>query len=117
MKTKVFNEFESSLTSLNELPTPALVINGSTVQRNIQRLASYAAHHQLAIRPHTKTHKSKFLAEKQIQAGAIGLAIAKVGEAEQMQVAANDLLMAYPAVDSVRCRRLAELARTRIMRV
>src|SRR5207249_1309135 len=87
------------------------------VQRNIQRLAGYATQHRLTIRPHTKTHKSKYIAEKQIQAGAIGLTIAKVGEAEQMQAASDDLLMAYPAVDSARCRRLAELARTQTMRV
>src|SRR5258705_259255 len=117
MKTEVFKNPEISVASLCELPTPALVIDGAVVQRNIQRLAGYAAQHHLAIRPHTKTHKSKFIAGLQIQAGAIGLTIAKVGEAEQMQAASNDLLMAYPAVDSARCRRLAELARTRTMRV
>ncbi|MDB6121852.1 MAG: D-threonine aldolase [Pedosphaera sp.] len=117
MKIEVLKDSKSSTASLRELPTPAVMIDGAVVQRNIQRLASYAAQHRLAIRPHTKTHKSKFVAGLQIQAGAIGLTTAKVGEAEQMQVTSNDLLMAYPAVDSARCERLAELARTRTMRV
>jgi D-serine deaminase-like pyridoxal phosphate-dependent protein len=117
MKANIFKDSESSVASLHELPTPALVIDGAIVQRNIQRLAGYAAQHRLRVRPHTKTHKSKFIAEQQIQAGATGLTIAKVGEAEQMQGAADDLLMAYPAVDPARCRRLAELARTKTVRV
>lgn len=52
-----------------------------------------------------------------MRAGAIGLTIAKATEAEQMQSASEDLLMAYPAVDRFRCKRLAELARTRTIRV
>jgi D-serine deaminase-like pyridoxal phosphate-dependent protein len=108
---------DHSISSVCELPTPALVIDGFVARRNIQRLADYAAKHRLGVRPHTKTHKNKFIAGLQIEAGAIGLTIAKVGEAEQLQEAANDLLMAYPAVDSTRCHRLAELARTRTVRV
>jgi D-serine deaminase-like pyridoxal phosphate-dependent protein len=103
--------------SVDELPTPSLVLDGPTVRRNIDRLASYAKEHGLRIRPHTKTHKSRFIAGLQMTAGAIGLTVAKAGEAEQMAEAADDLLMAYPAVDPARCRRLAALARSRTVRV
>lgn len=105
------------VSSIDELPTPSLVIDGVIARRNIERLATYAAQHRLGIRPHTKTHKSRFIAEMQIEAGAIGLTVAKVGEAEQMQLVANDLLMAYPAVDSFRTHRLAELAKKKTVRV
>lgn len=101
----------------DQLPTPALVIDGAVVHRNINRLASYAAQHRLGIRPHTKTHKSRKLARLQLEAGAVGLTVAKAGEAEQMMQASDDLLMAYPAVDPARCQRLAEIARTKTMRV
>ncbi|MBA4146792.1 MAG: alanine racemase [Verrucomicrobia bacterium] len=103
--------------NLAELPTPALVLDAAIVRRNIQRLATYASQHNLGIRPHTKTHKSRFIAGLQIEAGAIGLTVAKVGEAEQLQAVAEDLLMAYPAVDLARCKGLAELAHSRTMRV
>jgi len=92
--------------------TPALVIDLSKVERNIAQLAEYAREYGIDVRPHTKTHKSLKLAMRQIRAGAVGLTAAKVGEAEVMSAASRDLLVAFPAVDAYRCRRLAELART-----
>jgi D-serine deaminase-like pyridoxal phosphate-dependent protein len=92
--------------------TPALVIDLPIVQSNIDRLAAYAREHRIGLRPHTKTHKSIEMARRQIAAGAIGLTAAKVGEAELMAQAADDLLVAYPVVDEFRCRHLAQLAQT-----
>jgi D-serine deaminase-like pyridoxal phosphate-dependent protein len=106
-----------SIASLEELPTPALVIDAGIAQKNIRRLADYCAAHRIKLRPHTKTHKNRVVAKLQIEAGAIGLTVAKVGEAEQLQTETNDLLMAYPAVDRARCERLAELAKTKTIRV
>ncbi|MBM3955399.1 MAG: hypothetical protein FJ309_12410 [Planctomycetes bacterium] len=97
---------------LATLPTPALVIDGAVARRNIDRLAAYCRGHGIALRPHTKTHKSRFVAGLQLAAGAIGLTVAKVGEAEVMATAGapTDILMAYPAVDPARTARLARLA-------
>ena len=103
--------------SSTPLTTPALVLDAAIVRRNVRRLADYAAKHHLRIRPHTKTHKSRWLARMQLDAGAGGLTIAKVGEAEVMIDVADDLLLAYPAVDPVRCSRLAELAKSATIRV
>jgi len=105
------------ISDLDQLPTPALVIDGAVARRNIRRLANYAAQHRLGVRPHAKTHKNLFIAGLQMEAGAIGLTVAKVGEAEALQSAANDLLMAYPAVDPARGKRLAQLARPHTVRV
>jgi D-serine deaminase-like pyridoxal phosphate-dependent protein len=91
--------------------TPALVIDLPKVERNLARLAEYASGHGIAVRPHTKTHKSLKIATRQMRAGATGLTAAKVGEAEVMAAASRDVLVAYPTVDAHRCRRLAELAR------
>jgi D-serine deaminase-like pyridoxal phosphate-dependent protein len=43
---------------LPDLPTPAILIDGPTVRRNVERMAAYAREHGLGLRPHTKTHKS-----------------------------------------------------------
>jgi D-serine deaminase-like pyridoxal phosphate-dependent protein len=91
--------------------TPSLVIDLATVERNVAWLADYAGGSGLGVRPHTKTHKSLAMASLQIRAGAAGLTVAKVGEAEVMASASSDLLVAYPAVDGYRCRHLADLAR------
>jgi D-serine deaminase-like pyridoxal phosphate-dependent protein len=99
------------------LNTPSLVIDGAIVRRNLKRMADYCAAHQLQLRPHTKTHKSIRLGRMQIESGAMGLTVAKVGEAQVMSQASSDVLMAYPAVDSWRCIALAELAKTKTVRV
>lgn len=100
----------ASETSQEVESTPSLVIDVAKVDRHIARLANYARDRGIKLRPHTKTHKSLEIASRQIHAGAIGLSVAKVGEAEVMSAASRDLLIAYPAVDAYRCRRLAVLA-------
>src|SRR5687767_3238345 len=98
------------------IPTPALILHASIVQRNIDKLASYAKGANLGIRPHTKTHKLSRLARLQIAAGAIGLTAAKVSEAEVISQSQDDILVAYPPVGAFRAERLANLARDRTVR-
>lgn len=100
-------------------PTPALVIDLPTVKRNIKKLADYGRQHNIAIRPHTKTHKSIRMAKLQLEAGAIGLTMAKVGEAITMSEAGKnlDLFVAYPVIDPWRREHLAQLAKHHTVRV
>lgn len=97
--------------------TPALIIDGTTVVKNLNRMADYADSHDLDLRPHTKTHKSLQLADLQLGAGAVGLTVAKVGEAEVMSEVCQDVLVAYPAIDPARTARLAHLAKHITLRV
>jgi D-serine deaminase-like pyridoxal phosphate-dependent protein len=100
-----------------DLPTPAILIDGHIVRRNIEKMARYAKRHNLRLRPHTKTHKSTMVAQMQLEQGAAGLTVAKAGEAEVMAEVAEDLLVAYPVADARRCAALAALARKRTVRV
>jgi D-serine deaminase-like pyridoxal phosphate-dependent protein len=102
---------------MTTLPTPSLVIDLPTVKRNLARLADYATQHNLAIRPHTKTHKSIRMAKLQMEAGAVGLTAAKVGEAVTMAQASRNLFVAYPALDPWRREHLAALAKNADVRV
>jgi D-serine deaminase-like pyridoxal phosphate-dependent protein len=97
---------------VNDLDTPALVIDLDIMERNLRRMAEYTEEHGLRLRPHTKTHKIPALARKQLDLGAAGLTIAKVGEAEVM-LGANppDLLLAYPIIGRRKLDRLTEVAR------
>lgn len=97
--------------------TPSLVIDLPTVRRNISKLHDYVGQHPFAIRPHTKTHKSRLFARMQLEAGAQGLTVAKVGEAEVMARENNDILIAYPAIDLHRRERIARLAQGSFVRV
>src|ERR1700676_1882713 len=98
--------------SVADLDTPALVIDLDIMERNLRRMAEYTEQHGLRLRPHTKTHKIPALARRQIELGAAGLTIAKVGEAEVM-LGANppDLLLAYPIIGRRKLDRLMGVAR------
>lgn len=98
--------------TVQDLDTPALIVDLDIMERNLRRVADYCARHRLRLRPHTKTHKSPLLARRQLALGAAGLTVAKVGEAEVMLGAAvPDLLVAFPVIGEPKLRRLAEVAR------
>src|SRR4051794_15017473 len=102
---------------LDTIPTPAVIIDLAVAQRNIARLAAYGREHSLGIRPHTKTHKSVRIARLQTAAGAVGLTVAKAGEADVMAEATDDLFIAYPTLDAFRAARVAQLAKRLTVRV
>lgn len=94
------------------LATPALRVDLARVDRNLARVAGYAAEHGLAWRPHVKTHKSPEIARRQVAAGAVGVACATVRELEVMASITDDLLLAYPPVGPGRVEALVAQART-----
>src|SRR5262249_11811762 len=68
--------------------------------------------HGLRLRPHTKTHKSPLVGRWQLDSGACGLTVAKVGEAAVMLGAQTpDLLVAYPVIGRTKLERLTEIAK------
>ena len=95
-----------------DLETPALLIDLDIMERNLCRVAAYAREHNLRLRPHTKTHKIPALGKRQLELGAAGLTVAKVGEAEVMlRSGTPDLLVAYPVIGERKLKRLMEVAR------
>ena len=100
----------------DELSTPALTIDLDALERNLDRMASSCRRQGVGLRPHTKTHKTPEVARRQLEHGAVGLTVAKVGEAEVMAAAGlDDILIAYPILGTDKLRRLVALARTRRM--
>jgi D-serine deaminase-like pyridoxal phosphate-dependent protein len=97
---------------ISELDTPALVIDLDIMERNLRRVADYCKAHELRLRPHTKTHKLPAVGRRQLDSGAVGLTVAKVGEAEVM-LGANtpDLLVAYPVMGRSKLERLMQVAK------
>lgn len=97
---------------IEELETPAVVVDLDVLERNISTLAEYSRSHGLRLRPHTKTHKIPEIAAMQVAAGCRGLTVAKVGEAEVMSASGlDDILVHYPVLGSAKLLRLAKLAR------
>ncbi len=94
-----------------ELDTPALLVDLDIFERNLRRVADYANAHNLRLRPHTKTHKSPQVAARQLELGAAGLTVAKVGEAEVLMqhLPPVDLLVAFPIFGEPKVDRLKRL--------
>jgi D-serine deaminase-like pyridoxal phosphate-dependent protein len=70
--------------ALADIPTPALLIDADVLESNISKLATHARDRGLGVRPHAKTHRCPEIARRQVAAGALGVACAKLGEAEVM---------------------------------
>lgn len=92
--------------------TPYLAVDRDVLDRNVAAMAASARARGLALRPHAKTHKCVEIARRQLDAGAAGLTVATVGEAEVFAGAGcTDLFVAYPLwVDPARGARVRELA-------
>jgi D-serine deaminase-like pyridoxal phosphate-dependent protein len=92
-----------------ELTTPIPVVDLDRLDRNLTRMANYAAAHRLGLRPHIKTHKAPAVGKQQVARGAIGLTVATLKEAEVMSEVTGNLLLAYPPVGSAKLKRLMSL--------
>jgi D-serine deaminase-like pyridoxal phosphate-dependent protein len=80
------------------------------MEKNLQEMAHVAADAGVALRPHVKTHKSPSLALRQLEYGAQGITVAKIGEADVMADAGiKDIRIAYPIVGTEKLARLAKL--------
>jgi D-serine deaminase-like pyridoxal phosphate-dependent protein len=94
------------------LATPALVIDPEVLDRNIARMAEASRVQGFALRPHAKSHKCAQIADRQLRAGARGLSVATISEAEAFaRAGVDDLFIAYPVwLDAGKARRLRRLA-------
>ncbi len=96
---------------IQELETPAIVVDLDAMENNIHSMAAYCQSHGFGLRPHTKTHKIPAIAQMQVEAGSHGITVAKTGEAEVMSKAGlDDILVHYPVFGDSKLDRLAALA-------
>jgi D-serine deaminase-like pyridoxal phosphate-dependent protein len=104
------------MVSLADVPTPALVIDRTVLERNIAAMAERAAGAGLELWPHLKTHKSADVLRLQLAAGAAGVTVATPREAElAVRAGAPAVLVAHPPLAEDRLIRLSALAgRTRL---
>jgi 3-hydroxy-D-aspartate aldolase len=96
----------------DEIPTPALLLDLDRFERNLARMAAHVRGAGKHLRPHAKTHRCPEIARRQIAAGALGVACAKLGEAEVMAAAGiRGLLLTTEVVTPAKIARLLALAR------
>lgn len=95
---------------LQELQTPALVIDLDIFEANLDRMQSYLDNAGMELRPHTKMHKCPIIARQQIERGAVGVCTAKLAEAEVMCAAGiDDILITSPLASMDKLERFIKL--------
>lgn len=98
---------------IEDLETPAVVIDLDKVEANLARAQAFADARGLALRPHVKTHKLPRFARRQVELGAVGITCQKLGEAEVMSEGGlQDILISYNILGAPKLDRLRRL-RTR----
>lgn len=95
---------------LNIHDTPTVMIDLETAERNCRKMAASLAASGIAWRPHIKTHKSVFLAKKELEWGAVGVTCSSVGEAAAMaRGGIEDIFIAYPIIGEAKLARLLDI--------
>ncbi len=93
-----------------DLPTPSLLVDRARLDANLAAAQARAEREGVALRPHVKTHKSPDLARRQVEAGAVGLTVATVAEAEAFAAAGfRDLTIAREVIGAGALGRVADL--------
>lgn len=103
---------------IKDVDTPAVLIDLGKVEANLRRTQDYADRHGVKLRPHIKTHKLPRFARRQIELGAIGITVQKLGEAEVMADAGiDDIFLPYNILGEAKLARLRALAERVTIRV
>lgn len=97
---------------VEDVDTPALILERAPFERNLQRMANFARDQKIRLRPHAKMHKTPAVALRQIALGAVGVCCQKTSEAEVLVAhGVKDVLVSNQVVGSTKLARLAGLAR------
>ena len=95
---------------ITEIDTPSIIVDLNIAEENIKKMQSFANDNSVSMRPHSKTNKSPYWAKKQIEAGAIGICCAKLGEAEMMAAGGvKEILIPNQIVTPEKIKRLVEV--------
>tara|TARA_Y100001936_G_scaffold253516_1_gene318649 strand:+ start:6736 stop:7827 length:1092 start_codon:yes stop_codon:yes gene_type:complete len=96
---------------LEQLDTPVLVVDEDAFLRNMKRMQEIAAGAGIAYRPHAKAHKSPEITKMQLDAGAVGVCCAKLGEAEVLASHdIKDILITTPVIGISKLTRMMQIA-------
>ena len=102
----------------DEISTPSLVVDYNLMKKNVNTMAKFAKEHNIGLRPHVKTHKCPTIGKIQLEAGANGICVARVGEAEIFaENGFDDILIANQVIDFHQIKRLVELNQKSLVRV
>jgi 3-hydroxy-D-aspartate aldolase len=104
---------QRGVNALAQLPTPLLTLDVDSLEANIEAMAERIRGTGVGLRPHAKVHKSVEIATRQMAAGAVGLCVSSVSEAEAMvEGGLGNVLLTTPIADPGKAARICEMAGT-----
>ncbi len=96
--------------AVSSIDTPALVIDLDAMERNLARMQAFADAQGIKLRPHAKMHKSAWLAQQQMQAGAVGVCVQKVSEAQALAaLGVSDIYISNVVPSLSKCEHFAQI--------
>ena len=85
--------------TIDDIPTPALILDLDRLEANLSWMANRASELDVALRPHTKTHKCIEIAQRQRELGASGITVSTLYEAGVFaDHGFEDITWAYPVI-------------------
>lgn len=98
--------------TVDDLDTPVLLVDMAAMERNLHTMARFYAQSETRLRPHFKNHRVLALAARQMEAGAIGMTCARLGQAEALvHHGIKNVLIANEIAGEIKIKRFAELSR------
>lgn len=98
------------MSNISELETPVVLVDLDKAEANLKKAQDAADKAGIKLRPHIKTHKLPRFAKRQVELGAVGITVQKLGEAEVMADAGlDDLLLTFNIVGAKKRARLKAL--------
>jgi 3-hydroxy-D-aspartate aldolase len=93
----------------SQIPTPALLLDFDAFEKNLVSMADRVKQSGKLLRPHAKAHKCVEIANRQIAAGACGISVATLPEAQMMSRAGiPGILLTSPVADPLKIAKIVE---------
>lgn len=97
--------------SIQDLPTPSLLVDLDVLEINIHEMAALCEFHGIQLWPMVKTHKSSHIASFQSKHGAAGFLVGTLDEAEALAERGHtEIMLAYPTAGTPNVDRAVALA-------
>ncbi|MDA4130187.1 MAG: DSD1 family PLP-dependent enzyme [Thaumarchaeota archaeon] len=102
----------AAIMNYRDLETPALLVDLDLMEKNIRRMSEFFRGKKAKLRPHVKNHKTPIIALKEIKAGAVGVAVAKLEEAEVFAWSGvNNIMIMSQIVTDEKIEKLVNLSK------
>jgi len=100
----------TSKTPYPTLDTPCVILDLNKLEANIKEMSRLATEAGVFLRPHIKVHQSAFIARLQMEAGACGIEVGTIDQAEVFAAEGfDDILIAHPFYGHQKLAKLKEL--------